>query len=109
MSALITIACVLGGVVIGWFAGYWQDHRRAMRRLPPPPIDLDELERLEPHHSTWCEWDEYDDTIWRCGGDCKANAWRVKNAGRPIVTSEAKTVTVGDLPRATVIELKKRP
>jgi hypothetical protein len=106
MSGLITIACVLSGVVIGWFAGYYQDHRREQRRLPPPPIDPDDLERLEPHHSVSCN---FVGGIWRCGTYCEANAWRKKNAGRPIVRPELpRAKVVQDMNGAVVVKLGRR-
>ena len=107
MHLLILIFLALASVAIGYSMG-----RRRNPRLPPPPIEAADVERLEPHHSIYCD---FNGEIWRCYSYCDANAWRKKNAGRPIV--EKTPAVPSQLPvakiaramkEAEVIDLKRR-
>lgn len=106
------IAAAAVGFATGALGG-WRAARDRYRELPP--IEADEIDRLEPHHSTWCEWDEYEHDVWRCHDDCPANKWRIKNAGRrivdelPVPQAQLPVAKIArDMTGATVINLSKR-
>lgn len=102
---LLMVLVFLVGCWRGWTLG------RKYRPRELPPTTADDLERLEPHHSTSCDLQA---GIWRCGSYCDANAWRKKNAGRPIMEklpdapAQLPVAKIArDMAGATVIDLKR--